>query len=71
MRDFADKRRRRAAALAELAELALRHKATAFWNAQIDFDSESGRAEAMSRLAKHGGLVVARRVGALKDALAC
>lgn len=71
VRDFAEKRRRRAAALAELAALSERHKATAFWNARIELDTDSGRKEALSRLAKHGGLAVARRVGALTDDLAC
>ncbi len=71
VRDFAEKRRRRAAALAELAELAERYKAQAFWNARIDLDSEPGRDVAMRRLAKHAGLAVARRIGALADDLAC
>ncbi len=71
VRDFAEKRRRRAAALAELAELAERYKAQAFWNARIDLDSEPGREVAMRRLAKHAGLTVARRIGALADELAC
>lgn len=71
VRAFAEKRRRRAAALAELAELAERYKAQAFWNARIELDSAAGVEFALRRLAKHGGLATARRVGALLDDLAC
>lgn len=71
VRDFAEKRRRRAAALAELAELAARHQSQAFWNARADLTSPAGVEFTMRRLAKHGGLAAARRIGALRDDLAC
>lgn len=71
VRAFAEKRRRRAAALAELAALTQRYKTQAFWNARADLTSPAGIEFTMRRLAKHGGLATARRIGALMDDLAC
>jgi hypothetical protein len=71
VREFAEKRRRRAAALAELAELVARHRLDAFWNASADLSTDAGRAVALRRLAKYAGLATARRVGALAEQLAC
>jgi hypothetical protein len=69
VRDFAERRRRRAAALAELAELVERHRLDAFWSATADISTEAGRDVALRRLAKYAGLDTARRIGHLKDAL--
>ncbi|MFM7344823.1 MAG: hypothetical protein ACKO1J_05570 [Tagaea sp.] len=71
VRDFAEKRRRRAAALAELAELVDRYRLDAFWNATADLSTNAGRDVALRRLAKYAGLETARRIGDLKNELAC
>jgi hypothetical protein len=71
LREFAEKRRRRASALAELAELVTRHKTDAFWNATADLESAAGLSVALRRLSKYAGLSVARRIGRLSEELAC
>jgi hypothetical protein len=71
VREFAEKRRRRAAALAELAALTRQFKSQAFWNASADISTEAGVAVALRRLAKYAGLATARRIGVLADELGC
>jgi hypothetical protein len=70
VRDFAEKRRR-AAALVELAELVDRYRLDAFWNATADLSTNAGRDVALRRLAKYAELETARRIGDLKNELAC